>query len=158
MMVELAPQNSAITGSFSSVWNCPITIFGLGLQHVPLIKNEAFLMQHFIEKKRSIDEIVTLTFSSKRVVKRQLMDFGLLQEEKTNFCKGQVGFGEKLVKGQIVPHVGELNVIEEMKGMRAEGYSYQKIADWLNLKKMPTKNGKNNWSRTVVYKILNKNI
>ncbi len=51
-------------------------------------------------------------------------------------------------------HKRELETINKMENLKAEGFSYHKIADILNTMKVPTKNKGSRWHGTTVMKIL----
>ena len=62
---------------------------------------------------------------------------------------GQIKYGEKLVAGRKVPHLGEQKVIQSILKMRANHYSFQKIADTFNKKGIRNRSG-GAWDKTVI--------
>lgn len=63
---------------------------------------------------------------------------------KTGRCGGRDVYGSK---------PGESAVLTEMKRLRAEGYTFQGVADWLNSQGVATRDGKR-WNQGSVHKIL----
>ena len=94
--------------------------------------------------------------------KRNVNDFKgsgrapLQDKELSGHSRGQVKYGEKLIKGQLRPHKGELAVIHQMQFLRASGESYGRIVNWLNSKQVATKNRVGKWGRPTVFKILSR--
>lgn len=69
--------------------------------------------------------------------------------------KSQLAYGERLVRGKVVPFEKEQNTIRLMKKLRVQGLSFGKIAKHLNEQGAPSKNGKH-WSARTVWKIFRK--
>ena len=72
--------------------------------------------------------------------------------EKTG---GIIPFGFDAVDGQLVENMNEQKTIKRIKQLRAQGCSYQRIADTLNADRAFTKTGKP-WSFGTVANILKK--
>lgn len=68
--------------------------------------------------------------------------------------KQQLRFGKMRRKRQIVANQRELAAIEKMKALRAQGFSYWKIADVLNTMGVRTKTGRGKWQARSVQKTL----
>lgn len=85
-------------------------------------------------------------------------DIPVRDVEDTNYKKKQMAYGEKVVNGLVVPHLGEQKVIDKMKELRAAGNSYGKIATWLNVQSVQTKNGRCHWDRKTVHTILQRGV
>ena len=62
-------------------------------------------------------------------------------------------FGFDVVDGKLIPNLQEQRVIEEMKQLREQGLSYNRIAEYLRQKGVPTKRG-GRWDASTVKKIL----
>lgn len=130
------------------------------LQHLPLFRSEFFLRQKYLEEGLSTRQIAALIFSSRSAISANLKKFGIpLRSEdvahKTN--KGQLGYGEKRRCGQEKIHQREVAVIEKMKTLRDQGFSYWKIAEILTAMEVPTKNRRAGWKAATVMKILKAN-
>tara|TARA_Y100000590_G_scaffold456214_1_gene606375 strand:- start:1432 stop:1878 length:447 start_codon:yes stop_codon:yes gene_type:complete len=127
------------------------------VQDEPLFKSKSFLQQKYLSESLSASQIAREISSARSTVSAHLNDFEIEPKDSVNRnSKGQLGFGERLVKGQVVPHKGELAVIEEMLSMRSDGASFGKIVDWLNQNNVRTKNRVRKWDRPTVYKIINR--
>jgi len=72
--------------------------------------------------------------------------------EKTG---GTIPFGFDAVDGQLVENMNEQKTIKRMKQLRAQGYSYQRIADTLNVDGILSKTGKS-WSKASVFQVYQK--
>ena len=55
---------------------------------------------------------------------------------------------------KLLPQPDEQAVIELQRSLRADGWSYKRIADELSRKGIPTKSGKSTWIHTAVRRIL----
>ncbi|WP_409480272.1 recombinase family protein [Pseudobdellovibrio sp. HCB154] len=62
-----------------------------------------------------------------------------------------------MIYGKIVPHKTELKVIQKILKLHSSGATYSAVADWLNDRNVPTKNGAEGWQRPTVFKIIKKN-
>lgn len=123
----------------------------------PLYLNEEFLRQKYLTEKLSTSEISRLIFSARSTVKCALVRFGIQLRSTTEakrLNKGQLAYGERWLKGDIVASPKEQRVLDEMRRLRHDGNSYGQIAQWLNSSRIPTKNRAKAWDRPTVYKIL----
>jgi IS30 family transposase len=127
------------------------------VQDEPLYRNKVFLQQKYLSEGLSARQIAREIFSARSTVSASLIEFGIEPAGRFRGFKGQLGFGERLVKGRIVPHKGEKAVIDQMASMREAGASYGRIASWLNQNNVRTKNRVKGWDRPTVFKILKKN-
>lgn len=126
-------------------------------QSTPLYQNEDFLREMYLEKRLSTRQISREIRSARSTVKEALNRFGIPmrpEEEAHRLNKGQLGYGERMVNGQIIPHKAEMEVISQIVALRADGLSYGKIVEWLNKQGFMTKNRAESWDRPTVYKIL----
>ncbi len=82
------------------------------------------------------------------------LGFAIRARSDLQCSKGQVPFGFRIVKGNLVAHGGETAVLNRMAELKKTGASYGEIADWLNRQKIPTKNKAKKWDRPTIYKIL----
>jgi len=127
---------------------------------IPRSLSKSFLWQKYALEMNSVSQIAREISSAKETVRRYLTlwDIPLRPtDSKQRLNKGQVGFGEKRVKALIQQNKQELAVIEKMKALRGQGFSYWKIAEILNSMKVPTKSRKAKWQAATVMKILKKN-
>jgi hypothetical protein len=67
-------------------------------------------------------------------------------------------YGEKRVNRNLLPYVGEIRNIKLIQGMRANGATYQEIADHLNMIEANTKTGKGKWCRRGVWRVLDREV
>ncbi|MEZ4871342.1 MAG: hypothetical protein R2827_03660 [Bdellovibrionales bacterium] len=63
---------------------------------------------------------------------------------------GQVPFGYRVQRGQLVPHLKEQATISQMVALREDGCSFGQIVDHLNSNEVPTKNRTRAWDRPTV--------
>jgi len=80
-----------------------------------------------------------------------------MQHMKTESLRvGQIPFGSDLLEDgkTLVPNVREQAVIEQLEALRESGMSYQRIADDLNQKNVPTKEAGKAWKANTVRRIL----
>jgi len=71
---------------------------------------------------------------------------------------GNVPFGFEMLNGKLIPSNAELAVVKEMRSLRANGVSYQKIADYLNEKGISPKNNGRQWYKATVRGVLGNSI
>ena len=104
----------------------------------PLYKNEDFLRQKYEVEGLSARQIAVLISCSHDTVNRALEKFGII---KTLSKTGRVPYGWKIVKGKRVPHVHQQHTIKKIKRLQSQGWSHNKIADYLNKLLIPPANG-----------------
>lgn len=127
------------------------------IQSKPLYHSEEFLRQKYLVEGLSTRQIAREICSARSTVKDAIKGFGIPLrpgEEARKLNKGQLAFGEKMVRGRIMPHGGERRVLRQMVDLRRRGDSLGKIAAWLNAKGVPPKGSARHWSRPTVFKIL----
>ena len=83
-----------------------------------------------------------------------LLDKAPIKEKKERSPRCIVSNGKKKIKGVLVDHLAERKVIKRMLEPRMDGLSYQKIANYLNLTKVPTKKNEGEWHAMVVSRII----
>jgi len=117
-----------------------------------------FLQQKYVTEMLSTTELAALTFSSKTTILKYLRLHGIpIRASGKNVRPVRsVGFGQRIVNRQVIAHRKELELIEKMRSLRAEGLSYWKIADVLNAWKVPTKTRKGRWHARSVQQILDR--
>lgn len=71
---------------------------------------------------------------------------------------GNIPYGFELLGDKLIPNEEEIEVVKEMKAVRATGHSYQKIADNLNARGIVPKNGGRFWYNSSVNKVVNNSI
>jgi len=119
--------------------------------------DETFLRQKYLEERLSTRQIADQIFSARSTVARYLKRFGIplrSEDEAHRLRKGQLGYGERAQRGSSVVHKREVDTVVRMQTLRAQGYSYWKIAEVLTAMNVPTKNRKGKWHATTVMKIL----
>ena len=147
------PEDSSWLTNFPPVQYQDIAKINL----IPEQLSATFLKQKYVEEGLSTRDISRQFFSARSTVVHHLKLHGIpLREEKVAHAmnKGQLGYGEKKIKREQREHKRELVNIEKMKALRAEGFSYHKIALILNSLNVPTKNKGSKWHATTVMKIL----
>jgi hypothetical protein len=127
---------------------------------IPQSLSKSFLWQKYVLEMNSISQISREISSAKETVRRHLLLWGIPlrpADNKQRLNKGQVGFGERRIKAHIELNKRELAVVEKMKALRNQGYSYWKISEILNSMGVPTKSRKAKWQAATVMKILKRN-
>jgi transposase len=112
-----------------------------------------FLNSKYVQEGLSSKEIAKLTFSSRSTVTNQLNKFGIPLKKVTRRVNGGHVFGFRKYGGKSIELKKEQEVMLLVKSYRASGFSYQKIADLLNDKKVQTKVKKGCWYPKVVRQI-----
>lgn len=116
-----------------------------------------FLTQEYVEKRKSLSLIAREIGCARSTVIEHLLKNGILLRDDgllSHYNKSQLAYGERLYNGQVVPHLGELRIIEQFQTLRKEGMSFGKIAKWANEQKIPTKNKVSEWNRRTIFEIL----
>jgi len=113
------------------------------------------LRREYCEFGKSTKQIRDLNCSASTIAK-YLLEVGIepRAERLPRQRRGQIPFGMKLRKGQLVPHKGEQLVNAKLAEMREGGASFRQFVNWLNDKGIKTKNRAKRWDRPTVYKIL----
>lgn len=115
------------------------------------------MTQEYIEKRKSLSLIARELKCARSTVIDHLLKNGIsLRAEGflSNYNKSQLAYGKRLQNGQVVPHLGELRIIDQFQVMRSQGLSFGKIANWANDQKIPTKNKVGKWNRRTIFEIL----
>ena len=120
--------------------------------------DEIFLKQKYVIEGLSSNEIAKLTFSSRPKITRLLKQYKIPLKTVTRRNKGGHVYGYRRFGGKAIEMKKEQEVIGLIKSYREIGYSYQKIADILNQKKIETKTRKGFWYSKVVMGIYKSNI
>lgn len=68
--------------------------------------------------------------------------------------KRGLAYGKKIKDREIVVHKKEQEVIEKIKELREQGFSYHKIADVLNVMGIRTKSRQAKWSGKIIHQVL----
>lgn len=115
--------------------------------------DEFFLKQKYLQEGLSSTEIAKLTFSSRPTITKRLKQYGIPLKIYTRRNDGAHVYGYRKHGGKAIEFKKEQEVMELIKSHRDSGYSYQKIADILNEKKIETKTKKGFWYSKVVRQI-----
>lgn len=125
------------------------------IECVPLYKNKTFLHQKYVVEGRSPAEIASEIFSSRQSVSKYLEHFEIpLRPDDSRRTTGAHTFGYKLRHRQAIPNKREQEAIEKMIKLRAQGFSYEKIAEILNTIGVTTKRGGAKWYAKTIRGIL----
>lgn len=118
------------------------------------------MTEQYVDNRKSLAQIAREIGCARSTVVKFLLEFGIeLRRDGLlpSYPKSQPAYGEKLYGGKIVPHLGELRVIEQFKELRKHGLSYGKLAKWANENQVPTKNKAGRWDRRTIFEILRRN-
>lgn len=119
----------------------------------PLFRRESFLRQKYEQERLSARQIAFLIGCSHSVINRALVQFGI---KKIGQRSGWVEYGWKFKLGRRVPHRRQQIIIEQMYRMRRRGWTFQRIAQKLNERKISAPAG-DKWYGATVGKILKRN-
>lgn len=122
------------------------------IKHVSLLKIKSFLQQKYLEERLTINQIATITMSSRSTVIKYLRAAEITIRAEEHRVGGST-YGERKVNGRFVSNQKELEMMEKIKVLRDQGLEVQQIADLLQGLNLPTKRG-GKWSRTVVHSII----
>ncbi|MGE0171174.1 MAG: recombinase family protein [Oligoflexales bacterium] len=126
----------------------------------PFVSDKDFLHLQYVVNQKSTKQIARELGCARSTVSKYLADHEI--EIRTGDTpgqrKGQTGFGEKVRNGKVVPHLGELALLDKLQEMRDRGVSYGELVTWLNQNGIKTKNGLAKWDRPTIYKILQRNV
>lgn len=122
----------------------------------PWYSDKDFLWQEYIQNEKAAHQIAQELGCSHSTILKYLVHHGIEVREALpgHYRKGQLAYGKRRAKGRETQSNVELLNIEKMKSLRAQGFSYWKIADVFNSMKIPTKNKGSKWHPTTVMKIL----
>lgn len=146
-MVELDESN---TGFVSS----PKLVIISSIQHIPLFKNRDFLYQKYVVEGLHPKQIAREIFSSRQSVYRYLRHFNIPIREIDTVRGFHTAYGVATKGFRITANRTELAIIERIKDLRGQGYSYDKIAHHLTTMGIPTKQRKGSWKSNSVRRIL----
>ncbi len=128
----------------------PLFTDNLRLPAKNLPPSKSFLHQKYVQEGLSSAEIGRHIFSSRSTVTKYLKAYGIPLKNINNRQKGKTCFGFRQYGGKSVPVEKEHRVIERIRYLKESGYSYQKIADFLNDENIPTKTKNSIWYSKVV--------
>jgi len=138
--------------------NCPPTQFveTIDFSVNPVYLNQEFLYQKYVVEGLSAEEIGREIVSATSTVHKYLKHFRIpIRKSGSNIRpKRHLAYGKKIVGRRVEECKSELAVIEKMKKLREQGFSYWKVADILNSMGVPTKTRKGNWHARSVQQIL----
>lgn len=124
------------------------------IKHVSLLKIKSFLQQKYLHEQLTINQIAVITMSSRSTVIKYLRLAEIpIRDEEHHI--GRPRYGERKVNGRVVVNQKELELMEKIRALKAQGLGMQQIADLLQGLNLPTKRG-GKWSRRVVHTILNR--
>ena len=123
------------------------------IKHIPLVKQEFFLRQKYLEERLSVRKIAALTFSARQTVMAYLKKYDI-PLRATDTRLGPPRYGERKVNGKIQAHKGQAQVIQKIQSMRAKNMSYENIANALNSMNIPTMKKDAKWHGMSVRRIV----
>ncbi|MBJ01170.1 MAG: hypothetical protein CME67_08050 [Halobacteriovoraceae bacterium] len=119
-------------------------------------RNKEFLHQKYVVERRSLNELAVELGVARQTISKQMKEFGIetrISGAVQNRKRG-LAYGKKVKDREIVVHKREQEIIEKVKELREQGFSYHKIADVLNVMGISTKSGKAKWSGKTVHQVL----
>jgi len=90
------------------------------------------------------------------VIRARMMAGAAAKRRAGGYAGGKPPYGHDAIGGELVPNATEQAVIAEIMSARADGASYQDVADQLNASRTPTKAGRE-WHRWTVRELVKRN-
>jgi DNA invertase Pin-like site-specific DNA recombinase len=84
--------------------------------------------------------------------------FALAHKRRSRQVYGHVAFGYRRIENGIVPHPWEQQALATARAMRQHGWSYERIAKWLNDSDFKPSQGAVLWHRATVRQVLGSHI
>ncbi|MGE0762975.1 MAG: recombinase family protein [Bdellovibrionales bacterium] len=116
----------------------------------PLFRNKSFLNQKYTVEGLSARQIAVPIGCGHSTINSALTRLGIAKGERES---GWLRFGKKMEDGKRVPHIREQMVIQSIQRKRRNGWSYQKISDWLSKRGIRTPSGQTRWYHSTVKRI-----
>jgi hypothetical protein len=120
--------------------------------------DKKFLHQKYCIERLGINEIAEITKTSKDSVLKKLKQFEIQTRKKGDAMRRKKGcglaYGSNVLNRELVTNEKEREVIEKMIALKKTGFSYHKIAAFLNEWLIPTKTQKGKWHAKTVHQIL----
>ena len=121
------------------------------IKRISLLKLPSFLHQKYVAENLTINQIAELTLSSRSTVIKYLNEAKIpIREEEHR--RGGNAYGVRKRNGRFIINRSELELLNKIKMLKAEGLNFQQIADLLHGLRLPTKKG-GKWTRGIVQKI-----
>jgi len=125
------------------------------IKHIPLIKIKSFLHQKYVTEGLGINEIASLTLSSRSTVIKYLRKAEIpIRAEDQKI--GSLGYGMRKFKGRFIPHKQELEMIQRMKDLKSQGQTFRQIANTFQELGLQSKRG-GKWTGRAIQRILLRN-
>ena len=117
------------------------------------LNDKEFLYQKYTVEGSNIGFISQISGLSKTTIKEKIKQYGLEKNKNIKPLLGQVPYGWRVVKGQLVTHKGEQEVVQKMSMLSKKGKSLRQIAKYLQDNGVRPKNG-TKWQAASILKIL----
>jgi len=94
-------------------------------------KDKQFLEQEYLANQKSAAQIAREIGCAPSTISKHLLENGIQPRHELlpNYRKSQLRYGEKIYRGQVVDHLGEMEIINELRTKRcSEGLSFGKLA------------------------------
>lgn len=117
---------------------------------MPLFRSKSFLNQKYVVEGLSARQIAVLIGCGHSTVNDRLTQVGIPRRKQVS---GWLTYGTKMENGKRVPHIREQIVIQSIQRKRGNGWSYQKISDWLSKRGIRTPAGQTRWYHSTVKRI-----
>jgi len=119
--------------------------------------SKKFLQQKYVKDGLSASQIGSMLGFSKQTILKKLSEFNIPIREphKPHGRYAQLPYGKRCHGGSSAPFKKELQIIQRIKNLRAQGKSLREIAQTLNLKGVPTKcKSRSGWHPQMVKRCL----
>ena len=120
-------------------------------------RNKAHLHQKYVVERCSLNELAVEFGVARQTISKQMKEFGIQTRVPGTVQNRKRGlaYGKKVKDREIVVYKNEQEIIERIKELREQGFSYYKIANVLNVMKVPTKAKRVKWSSKTVWQVIN---
>ena len=119
--------------------------------------DKELLYQKYVVERLSCEEISKQLSTARTTVLKylKLHEIPVRRVGTNTNRKRGLAYGAKCLKRVEVQHKQEQENIVKMRGLRAKGFSYQKIADVFNSMEIPTKTRKGKWHAKTIHQVIN---
>ena len=104
--------------------------------------------------RTQIKLLMVLYENEAETIGRRLSEIRKQKKEDGKVYNGRIMYGMKRVGDRLEKCDDEIKNIRWIKNMNSRGYSYYKIANMLNEKDIPTKEG-GKWQHTIIKRVMN---
>ena len=123
---------------------------------IPAYRKESYLHQKYVIEGLSTRQIAAENFTSKEVIRTQLIRFNIHLREPNNTGQRNASarFGTRRKHGKLIENMVEARVVKAVVDMHNQGMTLRQIAAFLSQVGVPTKKMGKGWKPETVRRIL----